>query len=153
MDCWRVRGCRASRACGRWPPLEAGAPADEHPTHSPPIGDLLERQGELRAALTALEAALSGLDRRVVSGAESTAQELARSIHFQGLIRYNAYRDMGGQQSWSIALLNAAQTGTVITCLHARDHARVYLKEIVTGSSEQRLSPEEMRAIHTAMAS
>ena len=57
---------------------------------------------------------------------------------------------MGGSQSWSIALLDDSANGTVISCLHARDHARVYLKEVVGGRSAQRLSPEEERAITLA---
>jgi len=65
-------------------------------------------------------------------------------------VRYDAYGDMGGQQSWSIALLDASATGSVMTCLHARDHARMYVKEVVNGASEQRLSPEEVAAIALA---
>jgi hypothetical protein len=57
---------------------------------------------------------------------------------------------MGGQQSWSIALLDASGTGSVMTCLHARDHARMYVKEVAAGASEQRLSPEEIAAIALA---
>jgi hypothetical protein len=58
---------------------------------------------------------------------------------------------MGGQQSWSIALLDANQNGAVVTSLHARDHARVYLKEMALGTPSQRLSPEEERAVALAL--
>jgi hypothetical protein len=67
------------------------------------------------------------------------------------MVRYDAYRDMGGQQSWSIALLDGNRTGAIVTSLHARDHARVYLKELAGGVSEQRLSPEEERAVALAL--
>ena len=66
-------------------------------------------------------------------------------------VRYDAYRDMGGQQSWSIALLDGTRTGAVVTSLHSRDHARVYLKELTAGVAEQRLSPEEARAVALAL--
>ena len=66
------------------------------------------------------------------------------------MVRYDAYRDMGGQQSWSIALIDGNNTGAVVTSLHARDHARVYLKELVEGVPGQRLSPEETRAVGLA---
>jgi Protein of unknown function (DUF4446) len=58
---------------------------------------------------------------------------------------------MGGQQSWSIALLDGNHSGAVVTSLHARDHARVYLKELVEGTPGQRLSPEEERAVALAL--
>ena len=116
-------------------------------------GDLLARQHELHASVNALADSLRDLSARFDAQARATEAELARAIRFQGLIRYDAYRDMGGQQSWSLALLNSSRTGTVITCLHARDHARVYLKEVVEGNSDQRLSPEELRAVGHAFES
>jgi hypothetical protein len=67
------------------------------------------------------------------------------------MVRYDAYRDMGGQQSWSIALLDAHRNGAIVTSLHARDHARVYLKELREGTPGQRLSPEEERAVTLAL--
>ncbi len=111
---------------------------------------LAERQAELRDGLSGLERAVVDLRALVDAQAEHTARELAKSLRFQGLVRYDAYGDMGGSQSWSIALLDQAGNGTVISCLHARDHARVYLKEVAEGRSPQRLSPEEQRAITMA---
>ena len=72
---------------------------------------------------------------------EVTERSLRSALRFQGMVRYDAYRDMGGSQSWSIALIDGNQTGAVVTSLHARDHARVYLKELVEGTPGQRLSP------------
>jgi hypothetical protein len=83
---------------------------------------------------------------------EHTDAGLRGALRFQGIVRYDAYQDMGGQQSWSMAILNANGEGAVITSLHARDHARVYLKEIVGGAPLQRLSPEEERALAAARA-
>lgn len=113
-------------------------------------GDLASRQHDLHQTLTRLETSLRDLEALVGHQAEATETELRKSLRFQGLIRYDAYRDMGGQQSWSIAFIDGTDTGAVLTCLHARDHARVYLKELVKGVSEQRLSPEEERAIEMA---
>lgn len=105
----------------------------------------------LRDQVGAIDARLTDLDGRVVSHASETDERLRASVRFQGLIRYDAYTDMGGEQSWSIALLDEHQNGTVITSLHARDHARIYLKQISAGQPEQRLSPEEERAIALAL--
>jgi len=81
---------------------------------------------------------------------EVTERSLRSALRFQGMVRYDAYRDMGGSQSWSIALIDGNNTGAVVTSLHARDHARVYLKELVEGTPGQRLSPEETRAVGLA---
>ncbi|MCB0873506.1 MAG: DUF4446 family protein [Actinobacteria bacterium] len=111
---------------------------------------LADRQAELRTDLSSVESALADLRSLVDAQAETTARELAKSLRYQGLVRYDAYGDMGGRQSWSVALLDDAADGTVMSCLHARDHARVYMKEISGGASAQRLSPEEERAITLA---
>lgn len=112
--------------------------------------DLVDGQAVLRTELERVRTGLGDLQALFDRQAEVTARELGRSLRFQGLVRYDAYGDMGGSQSWSIALLDESANGTVISCLHARDHARVYLKEVADGVSEQRLSPEEERAIGLA---
>jgi hypothetical protein len=112
---------------------------------------LIDRQASLQRAMSRLEEGLSDLESLVERQGEVTEGSLRTALRFQGMVRYDAYRDMGGQQSWSIALLDGNQTGAVVTSLHARDHARVYLKELVEGSPGQRLSPEEERAVALAM--
>jgi hypothetical protein len=111
---------------------------------------LVDRQASLQRAMTRLEEGLEDLRSLVERQGEVTEASLRTSLRFQGMVRYDAYRDMGGQQSWSIALLDGNQSGAVVTSLHARDHARVYLKELVEGSPGQRLSPEEERAVALA---
>ena len=111
---------------------------------------LVDRQASLQRAMTRLEGGLDDLRSLVERQGEVTEGSLRTALRFQGMVRYDAYRDMGGQQSWSIALLDGNQTGAVVTSLHARDHARVYLKELVEGSPGQRLSPEEERAVALA---
>jgi hypothetical protein len=111
---------------------------------------LVDRQASLQRAQGRLEEALRDLQAVVEQQGEATEASLRTALRFQGMVRYDAYRDMGGQQSWSIALLDGNQSGAVVTSLHARDHARVYLKELVEGSPGQRLSPEEERAVALA---
>ena len=112
---------------------------------------LVDRQATLQRAMTRLEEGLSDLQSLVERQGEVTERSLRTSLRFQGMVRYDAYRDMGGSQSWSIALLDGNQSGAVVTSLHARDHARVYLKELVEGAPGQRLSPEEERAVALAL--
>jgi hypothetical protein len=113
-------------------------------------GGVVDRQAALARSLERLGERIDDLRAEVARLTEHTNAGLRGALRFQGIVRYDAYRDMGGQQSWSMAILNAEGTGAVITSLHARDHARVYLKEIVAGASGQRLSPEEERALAAA---
>lgn len=112
---------------------------------------LIDRQASLQRAQGRLEGGLTDLESLVERQGEVTEASLRTTLRFQGMVRYDAYRDMGGQQSWSIALLDGDQSGAVVTSLHARDHARVYLKQMVEGTPEQRLSPEEERAVALAL--
>ena len=112
---------------------------------------LVDRQASLQRSQGRLEQALRDLEALVERQGEVTEASLRTSLRFQGMVRYDAYRDIGGQQSWSIALLDGNQSGAVVTSLHARDHARVYLKEMVEGAPGQRLSPEEERAVALAL--
>jgi Protein of unknown function (DUF4446) len=112
---------------------------------------VVDRQASLQRAMERLEEAVHDLQALVEQQAEATERGLRGALRFQGMVRYDAYRDMGGQQSWSIALLDGTRTGAVVTSLHSRDHARVYLKELTAGVAEQRLSPEEQRAVALAL--
>jgi len=111
---------------------------------------LIDRQASLQRAVVRVEEGLSDLQSLVERQGEVTERSLATSLRFQGLVRYDAYRDMGGSQSWSIALIDGNGTGAVVTCLHARDHARMYMKELEEGAPSQRLSPEEEKAVALA---
>ncbi len=116
-----------------------------------PVG-LLERQAALARAGDRINDRLDDLRLEVTRLMEHTNIGLRGALRFQGIVRYDAYQDMGGQQSWSMAILTAERTGAIITSLHARDHASVYLKQVHEGVSEQRLSPEELRALAAALA-
>lgn len=113
---------------------------------------IVERQAVLARAGDRVNERLDDLRAEVTRLMEHTNTGLRGALRFQGVVRYDAYQDMGGQQSWSMAILTAERTGAIITSLHARDHARVYLKQVHAGVSEQRLSPEEERALAAAMA-
>lgn len=78
-------------------------------------------------------------------------QELAiRSLQKVGTYFYNPYGDTGGTFSFSIAFLNYANSGVVISSLHTREGTRVYAKEIIKGKSKQYLTEEEMEALRRA---
>jgi signal transduction histidine kinase len=112
---------------------------------------LLDTQSAVQRALRRLEDDVVEVKTGIEERTAVVDEALSRAIRFQGLVRYDAYRDMGGQQSWSIALVDEERNGTIITSLHARDHARVYMKEMRDGRSLQRLSPEEVTAVEAAL--
>ena len=67
-----------------------------------------------------------------------------------GLIRFNPFKEVGGDQSFSIALLDGNNSGVVITSLYTREGNRVYGKPVKEGRSEYLLSEEEKEAINKA---
>ena len=110
--------------------------------------DLLEfavslqgRVDDLYRAVDEVAAGLSRVDRRVDGAVSNTA-----------VVRYDAYEGTGGQQSASVALLDATRTGTVVTAIQGRDYARIYVKDLDRGRSSVALSPEEQEAVDRAMA-
>jgi hypothetical protein len=99
------------------------------------------RVDDLHRAVDEVAAGLSRVDRRVDSSVTNTA-----------VVRYDAYEGTGGQQSASVALLDANRTGTVLTAIQGRDYARIYVKDLDRGRSSVALSPEEQEAVDRAMA-
>jgi Protein of unknown function (DUF4446) len=122
------------------------------------LGDSGER--DIVAQALALQRTFDELHGRV----DSTFQQLAgrignaekrldRSISHSAVIRYDAYNEMSGRQSSSIALLDDAGTGVVMSSILHREQARLYVKGVRDGKSEFELSPEETEAIQAALAS
>jgi hypothetical protein len=67
-------------------------------------------------------------------------------------VRYDAYNELSGHQSVSIALLDDKRSGIVLSSIHHRDQARVYAKAVIAGEGELELSPEEAQAVAAALA-
>ncbi|NLK00292.1 MAG: DUF4446 family protein [Clostridia bacterium] len=68
-----------------------------------------------------------------------------------GIIRYSAFNDVGGDLSFSLALLDGHGDGLVLSSLHGRDEARSFVKPIKSGGSHYQLSPEETQAVEKAL--
>ena len=99
------------------------------------------RIDDLHGAVDEVAAGLSRVDRRVDGSITNTS-----------VVRYDAYEDTGGQQSASLAFLDATRTGTVVTAIQGRDYARIYVKDLDRGKASVPLSPEEQEAVERAMA-
>ena len=98
------------------------------------------RIDDLHRAVDEVAASLARVDRRIDVAVANSA-----------IVRYDAYEDTGGHQSSSIALLDAARSGIVLTAIQGRDYARIYMKELDRGKASVALSPEEQEAVDRAM--
>jgi len=76
--------------------------------------------------------------------------ENADALRHLSVVRYDAFGDVGGHLSWSLALLDDAGHGVVLTSIHGRSEARTYAKSVSAWTCEQQLSPEELEAIEHA---
>ncbi len=82
---------------------------------------------------------------------EKISQDSRTSVQKVGIVRYNPFSDVGGDQSFSVALLDGDNNGIVITSLFSRDGNRVYSKPVKNRQSEYSLSSEEKKAIEKAI--
>jgi hypothetical protein len=90
-----------------------------------------------------LPADLHGLRQEVAA----LAAESKQTFRHLAVVRYDAFGDMGGHLSWSLALLDDGGDGVVLTSIHGRSDARSYAKSVTRWASDAQLSPEEEEAI------
>jgi uncharacterized protein DUF4446 len=102
---------------------------------------LQARIDTLHRAVDTVTGEVGRIDRRVDETVAKTA-----------IVRYDAYENSGGHQSASVALLDAARSGVVLTAIQGRDYARIYIKELDRGHASIALSPEELEAVERAMS-
>jgi len=95
--------------------------------------------------------------RKLEKNYEEIARELAelkkknqKDLQKIGMVRFNPFKEIGGDQSFSIAVLDAHNNGFVITSHYGRESNRVYAKSIENGQSKYQLSKEETEAIRKA---
>jgi hypothetical protein len=114
--------------------------------------DLITHSTTLQQAFEALQEYVGDVVLRLDDRLQDIEVALTGAISHQALIRYDAYNELSGQQSMSIALLDGRRSGVVLTCIHHRDQARVYAKQVRDGQGELELSPEEAEAVRVALA-
>ena len=115
------------------------------------LAGLAHRGGRARSSaadLDALPEDLLGLRQEV---AALRAEGRAAMRHL-AVVRYDAFGDMGGHLSWSLALLDDAGDGVLLTSIHGRSDSRTYAKSVAGWSCTQQLSPEEQSALDQARA-
>jgi hypothetical protein len=114
--------------------------------------DLVAHAARIEQAFAELREYVDDTARRLeerLAGVEAT---LRGTFSHRALVRYDAYNELSGRQSLSIALLDATGSGVVVSSIHHRDQARVYAKQVFGGRGELELSPEEAEAVRIASA-
>lgn len=86
---------------------------------------------------------------------EKKIEKICKNMKFtyqkMGLIKYDAFNEMGGKLSFSLAMLDVRNNGFIINAMHSREGCYTYIKEIVDGNSIIVLSEEEKEALNRAM--
>jgi Protein of unknown function (DUF4446) len=106
---------------------------------------ILEGQATSIQRLESAVRSLNSTDRRQQDLIEGTVRHV-------GLVRYDAFEDVGGRLSFSCAMLDDHGHGVVVTSINGRQDTRVYAKPITNGKSPHNLSIEEEEAIRQALA-
>jgi hypothetical protein len=114
--------------------------------------DLVAHASGLQDAFAALHARVEEVAEQLHERMAAAEDRLDGAIAYRALVRYDAYGEMSGHQSMSLALLDADHNGVVLSSIAHRDTARLYCKQVHGGRGEHPLSPEEEEAVRLALA-
>jgi hypothetical protein len=114
--------------------------------------DLVEHAQEMERRIAELGGHTNEVFRELTARTDETERRLEGAITHAAVVRYDAYNEMSGMQSSSIALLDDRHNGVVLSSILQRDHARLYAKPVIAGRSELGLSPEEEAAVEDALS-
>jgi hypothetical protein len=112
--------------------------------------DLVAHAQRLSGEVQALGNQVSDLASRLEARARVHERRMEGAISRVAVVRYDAYNEMSGRQSSSVALLDDRRNGVVLSSILHREQARLYAKRIEGGASEFDLSPEEQQAVREA---
>ena len=114
--------------------------------------DLVSHAAGLQEAFMQLNDRVEEMAARLDERMARAEERLDGAIAYRALVRYDAYGELSGHQSASLALLDAERNGVVLSSIAHRDTARLYCKQVLDGRGEHLLSPEEDEAIRRALA-
>jgi len=119
-------------------------PGEASPMVADPVTDQLLASQMLRLDRIGDEVMAQAGRLRVL---EADARHMVQRV---GIVRFNPFEDTGGDQSFVVALLDAASNGVLLTSLHARAGTRIYLRTVIGGACDVTLSAEEVEALRQA---
>jgi hypothetical protein len=113
--------------------------------------DLVTHAATLQESFEALLGRVEEVAERLDDRMADAEARLDGAISYTALVRYDAYNELSGHQSTSLALLDAERNGLVLSSIAHRDTARLYCKKVRAGRGELELSPEEAEAVRLAL--
>ena len=114
--------------------------------------DLVSHAARLHEAFTQLNDRVEEVAERLEVRMAAAEERLDGAIAYRALVRYDAYGELSGHQSTSLALLDAGHSGVVLSSIANRETARLYCKQVHAGEGELELSPEEAEAVRIALS-
>jgi hypothetical protein len=114
--------------------------------------DLVAHASDLRRAFEALHGRVEEVAERLDARMAHAETRLDGAIAYRAIVRYDAYGELSGHQSTSLALLDEQRSGVVLSSIAHRDTARMYCKQVHAGEGDVALSPEEEEAVRLALA-
>lgn len=115
------------------------------------VADLVAHAAGLEREFRVLHEYVEDAAERLHERMAEAEARLDGSVSYRALVRYDAYGEMSGHQSTSIALLDARRDGVVLSSIIHREQARLYAKRVEGGVGELELSPEEQEAVRLAL--
>lgn len=113
--------------------------------------DLVAHAADLQREFGVLHEYVEDAATRLHARMAEAERRLDGAVAYRALVRYDAYGEMSGHQSTSVALLDAHRDGVVLSSILHRDQARLYAKRVEGGVGELELSPEEQEAVRIAL--
>ncbi len=113
------------------------------------VGEIIDCLAQQTQAISVLESRLDEISAKLAEHADNISSCLQKV----GVVRFDAFEDVGGEQSFALVLLNGKGNGFALSSLYGRHDSRVYAKRIVNGTSDFALSDEEKTALSRAMES
>ena len=107
--------------------------------------DLVAHAAPLQDAFEALQDRVEEMAARLEERMGAAEDRLDGALAYRALVRYDAYGELSGHQSTTIALLDAGHNGVVLSAIAHRDSARLYCKQVIAGQGELELSPRRPR--------
>lgn len=138
-------------ALGLWLALRSLRSAQRTVLGSSGASDVVAYTVRLEQELAVLRDYLEDVAARLDGRVRRSETRLDHAFSRRALVRYDAYGEMSGHQSLSLALLDASKSGVILSSILHRDAARLYLKEVRDGHSELALSPEEEEVLRLAL--
>ena len=114
--------------------------------------DLVTHASSLQQAFESLHGRVEEVAERLDARMNEAEARLDGAVAYRALVRYDAYGELSGHQSTTLALLDAGHSGVVLSSIANRETARLYCKQILAGEGELELSPEEAEAVRLALA-